>query len=88
MNFGLHWLILCEHANEYQRNCWTLELLAEDLKPMVTISSATSLYEAVQRLQQNNIHRLLVVDELTDEALYILTNRRIVHFVWYFVSIF
>lgn len=83
----------CHSKDELNKVCdqkiseWR-ELMVEDLKPMVNISSDASLYEAVMRLHRNGIHRLLVSDEHTDEALYILTKRRIVHFVWYFFQIF
>jgi len=66
----------------------SLELLVDDLKPeMVALDSDSSLFEAVHQLHKNSVHRALVSDEVTNEALYILTNRRIVHFVWYFVSV-
>jgi len=45
-----------------------------------------SLFHAVELLTKHRIHRLPVIDPETNNPLYILTHKRILKFMWLFVS--
>ena len=45
-----------------------------------------SLYDAVKKLVEYKIHRLPVIDAKTGNALYILTHKRLLHFLYHHVS--
>ena len=48
---------------------------------MVFVDPDDTLYEACLRLRDHDIHRLLVADRSNGGALYILTHKRILHFL-------
>ncbi|CAD6193045.1 unnamed protein product [Caenorhabditis auriculariae] len=52
------------------------------LKPFVCIKLNESLFRAVELLSENRIHRLPVMDDVTNDCAYILTHRRILHYIW------
>jgi predicted transcriptional regulator len=57
-------------------------MLQDDLVDLVSIKADQSLFEAVTLLHENNIRRLLVVSpDSPDEALFVLTYKRILHFI-------
>jgi CBS domain-containing protein len=59
-----------------------VELLQDDLTDLVSIKADQSVYDAVALLHENNVRRLLVVGpDDTAEALFVLTNKRILHFI-------
>lgn len=58
----------------------------ERQRPFICIGPDASLYDAVKSLAENHVHRLPVVDEITGNALYILTHKRILRFLSMFVS--
>lgn len=45
-----------------------------------------SLYEAARMLVEHKIHRLPVIDGVTGNALYILTHKRLLHYLYHNVS--
>jgi len=47
-----------------------------------------SLYEAVCILLENHIHRLPIIDPLTNNVVFILTHKRILRFFYLYVSRF
>lgn len=55
--------------------------------PLVSIGPDASLYDAIRTLIQNRIHRLPVIDPDTGNVLYILTHKRILRFLFLYVSI-
>jgi len=57
-------------------------------RPLVSVDAEQSLFEAVMALHLNTIHRLLVVDCLTGNPLYVLTYKRILRFLNQSVSNF
>ena len=63
------------------------EVLSEKIKPFVYIEPDASLYDAVKTLITNHVHRLPVIDRVTGNALYILTHKRILRFLYLCVSI-
>ena len=54
---------------------------------MVSISPDASLYEGVLLLLRTKVHRLPIVDPITGNALYILTHKRVLKFLYLFVSV-
>lgn len=54
--------------------------------PLVHISPDASLYDAIKTLIHNRIHRLPVIDPETGNVLYILTHKRILRFLFLYVS--
>lgn len=65
-----------------------LGVLQEEVKSLVSIGPDASLYDAIKTLIHNRIHRLPVIDPLTGNVLYILTHKRILRFLFLYVSIF
>lgn len=61
--------------------------LSSQVKKLVSISPDASLYDAIKTLIHNRIHRLPVIDPLTGNVLYILTHKRILRFLFLYVSI-
>lgn len=54
--------------------------------PLVSITPDASLYDAIKTLIHNRIHRLPVIDPQTGNVLYILTHKRILRFLFLYVS--
>lgn len=50
------------------------------------IGPDASLFEAIRKLIQNHVHRLPVVDRVTGNAIYVLTHKRILRFLYLYVS--
>lgn len=57
-----------------------------DYVNLVSISPDASLYDAIKTLIHSRIHRLPVIDPLTGNVLYILTHKRILRFLFLYVS--
>lgn len=71
----------------YVENNLISEVLKDQVRPLVSIGPDASLYEAIRTLIQNRIHRLPVIDPDTGNVLYILTHKRILRFLFLYVSI-
>lgn len=59
-----------------------------DYVNLVSISPDASLYDAIKTLIHSRIHRLPVIDPSTGNVLYILTHKRILRFLFLYVSAF
>lgn len=64
-----------------------LDVLQDNVKALVSIGPDASLYDAIKTLIHNRIHRLPVIDPETGNVLYILTHKRILRFLFLYVSI-
>ena len=62
------------------------EVLQEYTKPFIWIDPDASLFEAIRTLISNKVHRLPVIDKANGNALYILTHKRILRFLFLYVS--
>lgn len=62
-------------------------VLKAQVMPLVSIGPDASLYDAIKMLISNRIHRLPVIDPLTGNVLYILTHKRILRFLFLYVSV-
>ena len=56
-------------------------MLDEDDKPLVSVCPSDSLLDAIFHLSYGKVHRLLVVNPDTGNALHVLTYRRILRFI-------
>lgn len=67
---------------EHKIETWR-ELSHSSLQPnLIRISPTESLHEAVKMLVENKIHRLPVIDPETGNALFILTHKKILRYVY------
>jgi len=74
----------------YQRNVISetvVEELQEYTRPLVHITPEASLFEAIQMLYKYRVHRLPVIDTSTGNALFIMTHKRILRFLFLYVSV-
>lgn len=67
-------------------NLSSLDMLKEKNRPLVKISPDESLFNAIKTLIHNKVHRLPVIDSDTCNVLYILTHKRILKFLFLYVS--
>jgi 5'-AMP-activated protein kinase regulatory gamma subunit len=52
---------------------------------LIQIDPEESLYEAVKVLIENKIHRLPIIDRRHGNALFIITHKRVLHYMYYTV---
>ncbi len=58
----------------------------DEVKDLVSISPDASLFDAIRTLLHNRIHRLPVIDPDTGNVLYIITHKRLLRFLFLYVS--
>ena len=58
----------------------------DEVKDLVSISPDASLFDAIRTLLHNRIHRLPVIDPETGNVLYIITHKRLLRFLFLYVS--
>ena len=58
------------------------------MKDLIWIDPDASLFKAIQILIENKIHRLPVIDPTSGNVLYILTHKRLLRFLFLYVSRF
>ena len=63
-----------------------IDELLEYTRPLVHITPEASLFEAIQMLYKYRVHRLPVIDTNTGNALFIMTHKRILRFLFLYVS--
>lgn len=73
-----------EELEEHRIETWR-EVLKEYEKPLLCISPSASLYEAIRILVENHVHRLPIVDPITNNVVYILTHKRILRFFYLYI---
>jgi len=73
-----------EELDKHKIVTWR-EVLQEYTRPLVSAKPDASLFEAIQMLYKNRVHRLPVVDKSTGNALYILTHKRILRFLFLYI---
>jgi len=62
------------------------EVLSDKYRPFISITPDASLHDAVKLLIRTKVHRLPVIDPVAGNALYIITHKRILKFLYLFVS--
>jgi len=60
---------------------YAVAVLGEDDRPLISVSPSDSLLEAVFNLSYGKVHRLLVVNPVTGNALHVLTYLRMLRFI-------
>lgn len=73
-----------EELEKHQISTWRDELL-EYTRPLVSIAPEASLFEAIQMLYKYRVHRLPVIDTNTGNALFIMTHKRILRFLFLYI---
>ncbi|XP_065843029.1 5'-AMP-activated protein kinase subunit gamma-1-like isoform X2 [Oscarella lobularis] len=74
-------LVHMDELEEHRIETWRDLKAAEPRPYLISIDPMGSIYHAVRKLVQNQVHRLPIVDKETGDALYILTHKRLLHFL-------
>lgn len=77
--------VAMDELEEHKLDTWRRVL--KDQRQLTYISPDASLYDAIRTLIHNRIHRLPVIDPETGNVLYILTHKRILRFLFLYVSV-
>lgn len=77
-------LVPMEELETHRISTWRAELSSR-LKPLTWISPEASLYDAVRLLLQARVHRLPVIDPKTGNALFIVTHKRILKYIFLYI---
>lgn len=80
------WKYICCKINCINLENFSIDALNDHVN-LVSISPDASLYDAIKTLIHSRIHRLPVIDPLTGNVLYILTHKRILRFLFLYVSL-
>lgn len=83
--FFVNWISNCISCWVPASLCFIADALKDQMN-LVSISPDASLYDAIKTLIHNRIHRLPVIDPMTGNVLYILTHKRILRFLFLYVS--
>lgn len=75
-----------EELEEHQISSWRLALKDHYKPKIVSISPDDSVNDAVRMLLDNKVHRLPVIDPITGNALYVMTHKRILKFIYLFMK--
>lgn len=70
---------------EHRIETWRRRFL-QDKQPLINIDPDASLFDAICSLVNNRIHRLPIIDQQTGNVLHILTHKRILKFLFLYVS--
>ncbi|XP_064614021.1 5'-AMP-activated protein kinase subunit gamma-1-like isoform X3 [Liolophura sinensis] len=78
-------MVKMDELEEHKIQTWR-EVLKDKHRPFVCIDPDASLFEAIRKLIQNHVHRLPVVDRITGNAIYVLTHKRILRFLYLYIK--
>ncbi|XP_035688365.1 5'-AMP-activated protein kinase subunit gamma-1-like isoform X7 [Branchiostoma floridae] len=78
-------LVQMDELEEHKIATWR-EVLGLTNRPLVSIDPDETLFEGIKRLIGCKIHRLPVIDETTGNAIYVLTHKRILKFLWLYLK--
>jgi 5'-AMP-activated protein kinase regulatory gamma subunit len=73
-----------DELEEHKINTWR-EVLHDYSRGLVNMEPDASLFDAIYTLCVNKVHRLPVIDKTTGNALYILTHKRILRFLYLYI---
>ena len=54
--------------------------------PFLSLVALSSLFDAIRVLLENHVHRLPIVDPVSNNVVFILTHKRILRFFYLYVS--
>ncbi|XP_049868982.1 5'-AMP-activated protein kinase subunit gamma-2-like [Pectinophora gossypiella] len=63
-------------------------ILRPSRKPLCSVGPDQSLHEAINLLNKNRVHRLLMIDPFNGDVLYILSHKRILRFLFVYLNEF
>jgi 5'-AMP-activated protein kinase regulatory gamma subunit len=78
-------MVAMDELEDHKIATWR-DVLSEYSRSMVDIDPAQSLFEAIQLLMTHKVHRLPVIDSTTGNALYVLTHKRILRFLYIYIK--
>ncbi|XP_078321903.1 5'-AMP-activated protein kinase subunit gamma-1-like isoform X4 [Crassostrea virginica] len=78
-------LIKMEELENHKIQTWREEL-KDKQRPFVCIEPDANLYQAIKTLITSKVHRLPVVDRVSGNALYVLTHKRILKFLYIYIN--
>ncbi|XP_023232993.1 uncharacterized protein LOC111632718 [Centruroides sculpturatus] len=78
-------LVHMDELEEHKIETWR-DVLKEKARSLVSIEPDASLFEAIKTLIHSKVHRLPVINPNTGNVLYILTHKRILRFLFLYVS--
>ncbi|XP_072936724.1 uncharacterized protein [Epargyreus clarus] len=64
------------------------KILRNSRKPLCSVGPDQSLHEAINLLNKNRVHRLLLIDPSSGDVLYILSHKRILRFLFVYLNEF
>ncbi|XP_063529878.1 uncharacterized protein LOC134741052 [Cydia strobilella] len=64
------------------------KILRPTRKPLCSVGPDQSLHEAINMLNKNRVHRLLLIDPFNGDVLYILSHKRILRFLFVYLNEF
>ncbi|OWR41047.1 putative AMP-activated protein kinase gamma regulatory subunit [Danaus plexippus plexippus] len=64
------------------------KILRPTRKPLCSVGPDESLHEAINMLSKNRVHRLLMIDPVSGDVLYILSHKRILRFLFVYLNEF
>lgn len=76
-----------EELEKHTIHTW-VKLLRPYRKPLCSVDPSQSLHEAINLLNKNRIHRLLMIDNKTGDVLYVLSHKRILRFLFVYLNEF
>lgn len=78
-------LIKMDELENHKIQTWREEL-KDKQRPFVCIEPDANLYQAIKTLITSKVHRLPVVDRVSGNALYVLTHKRILRFLYIYIN--
>jgi 5'-AMP-activated protein kinase regulatory gamma subunit len=77
-------LVKMDELEEHKIATWR-DVLADYNRPLIHIDPDANLFQAIRSLIENKVHRLPVIDQRTGNALYVLTHKRILRFLYLYI---
>lgn len=79
--------ITVEELERHTLHDWR-KMLRHTRKPLCSVGPDQSLHDAINLLNKNRVHRLLMIDALNGDVLYILSHKRILRFLFVYLNEF
>ncbi|CAB3250078.1 unnamed protein product [Arctia plantaginis] len=79
--------ISVEELERHTLHTWR-KMLRQTRKPLCSAGPDQSLHDAINLLTKNRVHRLLMIDPLNGDVLYILSHKRILRFLFVYLNEF
>ncbi|XP_075992383.1 uncharacterized protein LOC142987472 [Anticarsia gemmatalis] len=79
--------ISVEELERHTLHNWR-KMLRQTRKPLCSVGPDQSLHDAINLLNKNRVHRLLMIDPVNGDVLYILSHKRILRFLFVYLNEF